>query len=587
MKILQSLAGRKGRKAQRRYGGMTMVYIIIIITVLSTLTAGILSLSTVQRNSELIHNNRNRAVYMAQAGANFAQYQLANGVTTESLGNKTYELGVAGSFTIESVTGNAVDGYRVRVRGNVNEGSAGEAHYLIAGVAIAGTPDDGPDISFENDMGDFLSPVVSNSAAITPNETAQTLTIGGDANYQFGSIWYTGDKFSENAGDPTSLGGCSGGACNFYRGFRLFYTIDMADNSQADGWTFSVINAALNDTHSTGGYGSYGEMIGYAGDSYHGSLGYCVDRNSHYADGTSRPCEGLIPPKFALEYDTWWNDSNKFCVGNCWNTWGFTSTASRRDNISPRASTYGTGKDGDSEDIVQLSFWGEDSVTDLLYCPTRCVHDAHESMDDNRHNRGGTGDNPRNYGDADADYGDHNINRSDLQPTLHDYLKTLNSTYENNWISAGTWAIRQEVIVHDNNYPTIDPTTVTVRTWMRICGTRNADNTWTLDSTDCASILDNPDSWYQNTRQAYNPANHEVGTKSYTLEQDITFTPEQWALIQRFYFGWTEATGGGKQNAVIRDFQLSFIRDYYAGIDSCHGETRGCTIVNDPGWPDD
>ncbi|THB62681.1 MAG: hypothetical protein D6E12_18910 [Desulfovibrio sp.] len=562
-------ASRPRRKGQ---SGSGLVYIIILISIVSALTAGVLSLSTSQRQTELTHNNRNRAVYLAEAGLNFVHMQLAAGIAPSTMVGNTYDLGSdRGKFRIESITGDIDSGYVVGVLGIANEGESWEANYRISGppmLVVSGeVEDDGPDISFDQDMEYFDSPVSSSPGAFVSNVPNQELSIGGSIYNSFGALWYRGDKFNENTGDPESIGGCDGGACNFYRGFRLFYTIDMTASSQADGWTFTIMNAANNDTGTTGGWSPLGELMGYSGDSYDESARRCVDE--HVMDnGTLRSCWGIVPPKFALEYDTWYNGCDRMCRSASWN--------SRCDRLETTSST--------GEDQVQFMYWGEDSVNDIQrYWYSSCLHGRHESCDDNRHNRGGSGDNPRNIGDSQWDYREHLIGRSDLEPGLQSHF---GSGYTN-WINEGVWAVRQEVVRADNPDPVTGSYTITLRAWMRYCGTHSG-GTWTDDpGGGCDSVLDTA---YENTRQGYNPSNHSIGVKDYTLEETFVLTASQWNDMQKFYFGWTESTGGATQDAYIREFQLSFIRDYYLGLDqycSLNGNAKGCTVDVDPDWPDD
>jgi outer membrane protein assembly factor BamB len=120
---------------------------------------------------------------------------------------------------------------------------------------------------------------------------------------------------------------------------------------------------------------------------------------------------------------------------------------------------------------------------------------------------------------------------------------------EDNWLKDGPWAVRMEVIRSD--VPNADGGyDYVLHTWVRQCNDSN-----------CSNVLG---TFFQDTRIEY-------AAKSPQLEQTINLDPTQ---FNRFLFGFTGAVAAGEsQNAVISEFQLSFIRP------------ADPIITTDPDWP--
>jgi outer membrane protein assembly factor BamB len=161
--------------------------------------------------------------------------------------------------------------------------------------------------------------------------------------------------------DTRSIGGqtgfCQDGRCLFGDGIRAFFV--MTFTGPGDGFTFSLLNAGNNTTTSVGGDFELGELMGYAGDSR-------LDNNSPtptYLDGTGN---GLRPPKMALEFDGFYNNSP---VGYCFDE----DTVNTGTRFDPAFS--GSGRDN-----VQYVFWGNRIS---LAAPCRGNSPLY---DDNRHN---------------------------------------------------------------------------------------------------------------------------------------------------------------------------------------------------------
>jgi outer membrane protein assembly factor BamB len=143
----------------------------------------------------------------------------------------------------------------------------------------------------------------------------------------------------------------------------------------ADGLTFALINGASNETSSIGGDIDSGELLGYAGDSRTVSNPTAA---TDFLDVTGasevQPSPGLHPPKIALEFDTYTNNSNhEFCSG------GAIVKDNRNDPLT------------DQQDALQYVFWGHTSLAmpcrDYTIVGSTPVAD-HPTYDDNRHDVG-------------------------------------------------------------------------------------------------------------------------------------------------------------------------------------------------------
>ncbi len=388
-----------------------------------------------------------------------------------------------------------------------------------------------PDISFEDDMPDFMDPIVTDPDAIVPNETEKQIDIGHMDYTEFGAIWYDGDKYSENVGDPNSVGGCVDGECNFYHGLRIFFTFEYNQASRADGFTFTVMNAFNNDRQSVGGHWQHGEMMGYAGPSLMQS-GACLDDNR---------CEGIEPPKMGVEFDNWFNTRHhtNYCSSNT------------RWDATEDLVTTDTG-----EDTVQFVFWGDDlnepSVNSML-----C---GHESYDDNAHNV------PRSlfpseWGDGGAPTA-ATSNSPGRSRDSNDYLSMddFSADYgdiswigNHNWFNYGFWAGRLEIHRDHNQTNANGNYNYLLKFWLRPCYDEEDNGTQT-PAANCTNVRG---TFFENTRFNYEPYNH-LSTEY--LNRTVELTPTHHEQFNRMLFGWTEATGGATQSAVFRDFQLSFIR---------------------------
>ena len=333
--------------------GSVLITLIVAMVLMAFLGLGIYSLYTSSTFSELLSNRNDNAYQLAKTGIRFAAD--TNGT-------------VLGDFLMPdnskkfSLTKN---GNQITSTGIVNTGTFLEARRVLQ-YTISGIPD----------PYHYLAPNASNvafpTAAIANDGT--TITLGGTTSpgvYQsYGAIWYNGNNANGN---------CSAGACSFGLGLRAYFEFTFPNNHKSgDGFTFAIMSALTNTNNRTGGFsktqypGSYkydqnntytsvagGELMGYAGPG-----------NTDASDG-----QGLRPPKMAVEFDTYLNNTNNTPV----------YLAGTRND--PNLGTYG--------DHLALMFWGDTNLTGntaaLTYSGggTRIL--PLSSFDDNRHGAGQTG----------------------------------------------------------------------------------------------------------------------------------------------------------------------------------------------------
>jgi len=176
--------------------------------------------------------------------------------------------------------------------------------------------------------------------------------IGSASSAQFATVWFK---------DTRAIGGekdfCQNGLCLFKDGIRAFFL--MTFTGPGDGFTFSLLNAGNNTAASVGGDFELGELLGYAGDGRTGT------NPATYITGTNH---GLQPPKMAVEFDGFYNNSQ---AGYCLDA----NSLKSGSRFDPAFS--GTSSGG--KDNVQYVFWGSRNP---VAAPCR----DNSLYDDNRHN---------------------------------------------------------------------------------------------------------------------------------------------------------------------------------------------------------
>jgi hypothetical protein len=287
-----------------------------------------------------------------------------------------------GHFTLDVLAQNADGSFAVAATGTALPDSPRQSTCRLPGTVSDAS---GP-ISFERDLEDFDLPVTSgtrDSNIVSVDLDNRVAVFGNNTQYAYGCLWYRGNR-----------NWCESGRCLFGKGLRAFFRFSFAPVPAGlacgDGFTFAVINAAENDASRSGGLVGMSELLGYAGP------------------GSTPDGRGLVPPKFAVEFDVYSNQGVK-----------------NPNRVDSRA-------DGEGGDHAALVFWGfeDDSGS--------CMSDGNAyacAQDDNRHSRQGeedvgrgvSGDMPRN-----------SQNRSGAG----DYAVQSGRP---DWLRSGTHAMRLEV----------------------------------------------------------------------------------------------------------------------------------------------
>ena len=191
-----------------------------------------------------------------------------------------------------------------------------------------------------------LNPI-GTTGFVTVDNDAKTIDIGSgldSGNVDFGAAWFKADM---NIGGKLDV--CKAGACEFGLGVRVFFTLEYSGTG--DGMTFALISAANNTTSSIGGDIDMGELLGYAGDSRKVSNPTAATDFLDVAGaGLTPPNPGLHPPKIALEFDSYNNNSYQaYCED------GTIVDNNRNDPLPWR-----------EKDALQYVFWGRTSLADAL-----------------------------------------------------------------------------------------------------------------------------------------------------------------------------------------------------------------------------
>ncbi|MCG6535325.1 MAG: hypothetical protein L7F78_11685, partial [Syntrophales bacterium LBB04] len=334
-----------GLKKQK---GAILVTLVIAMTLMAVLGAGIYSLTTSSSIGELLANQNDNAYDLARAGIRY-DIQNASGFGNNFPSTTFYMPDANHTFTISIVSG------VITSTGVVNAGTFLEARrVIVVDLTALGFTAPGNTINFASDFSSFGSPNVSNPSApanqqaIQANTSTDTINIGGGTNDASGALWYQGSS---------SAGNCVNGICPFSYGLRAYFEFtsaadwDINSTSSADGFDF-VVMSAVNNTRTTAGGAapgvSQGELMGYAGpDSTGDNL-------------------GIKPPKMAIEFDTYPNTGT-----------GDICSSNSRSDPSPFANH------------MALMFWGARAISAAC-----CSTYSKSSYDDNRHSAGGSGGDP-------------------------------------------------------------------------------------------------------------------------------------------------------------------------------------------------
>ncbi|QJT09106.1 type IV pilus modification PilV family protein [Oceanidesulfovibrio marinus] len=371
--------------------GFSLIYMVVALTVLSALAAGVMGLTTSSNYSEVADRYAIQARYAAISGLNYISGWNENYFDLEE---KTIQL------TDDS--GNVVSLIRFL---DVKEGQ--EPPYIntaeILGIAAPGTPHEsryklharffGADANYvgfleegttndddnSTDLKDFddFEVVVSdpNKEPIVKDYEKGRFTIGANQNSAFAAMTYAGNatmNFGEN--------NCTEGECQFRYGLRAFMTV-WYNKNDADGLVLTFFNGENNDWDSVGGHSTHGELIGYAGDS-------------RYQDGGWKfldpEMNGIQPPKIGFEIDNWGNYHPKICNdisdGNRWTTdydYPFNAMTGG-PNSGSRFDPGGHGVNG--VDHLAVDLWGLDQKYMCAYREfAATTAEGAQTFDDNTH----------------------------------------------------------------------------------------------------------------------------------------------------------------------------------------------------------
>ncbi len=340
------------------------------------------------------------------------------------------------------------------------------------------------------------------------------VNLGAGVYYTFGAVWYSGTKHGVNLF-------CIDGRCDFGLGLRSFFTIEF-DQRDADGFVFTIMNGVDNSPLDVGGDSELGELIAYAGDSrvYKNNPDDPLKPISHWVDPDR---DGIQPPKFGVEFDTYRNDGTCVCSSD-WSTGG-----GRKDPgvFYPR-------------EHLSFVYWGDDLETGCgsqFNCrkeisPTQSWTEAGlKTYDDNKH---GSGLNTATNNVFQA--------TSDLQKWY-----TISNYYE--------YAVRVEMhrsldAVDDNTDPNYGKYEYTNKVWVNRCSQStncaefvNVDKTlWDLEGDYEVNSTDNPGF------PTYYPA----------LEQTFYLEQADHEKLNTILVGFTEGTGAATQVAKIRNYKTVF-----------------------------
>jgi len=370
-----------------------------------------------------------------------------------------------------------------------------------------------------------MNTVVNTSSAISVDAASGTINLINSNNYASGSVWYA--NTTTNTCNP-----CTNGQCPFGIGFRAYFEfktqVDSSPRSDVggDGFTFAVVNAytATNTGGNTiadrGGVPTngfdIGSLLGYAGP------------------GDTEDKLGLTPPKFAVEFDLYPNNTADNTYAPC--------SSARNDNNH----SYDTnGANGSTSNHLALMFWGANPASTTMCDRNSAAGNTYPKapMDDTYHSAGdGSTSNPYNSAVSG--------NGSGLGGYYERSRSSNGGTY--NWMEDNKWhRARIEVIRNPTAY------TYQIKVWV--------DCETTSGSTTC------PAGEYVYFQDIYTPYNTCTGTCTGTvcsngtgscylpkINRTVTLTQTYSSMLDTILFGFTEGSGLVTQNVSIANFAVYF-----------------------------
>jgi hypothetical protein len=387
---------------------------------------------------------------------------------------------------------------------NANAGSASGASSSTTnksfGVTKLGKGGTGTTASTTNNDGSSaMAAVATTTPAATVDTNSGSITLINSESNSSGAIWYAGTTSSST----TVCNACSNGVCPFGFGFRAYFEFktSYADTSArsdvaGDGFTFAVMNSTNNTKTDRGGLpsnSSMGALLGYAGPG---------DTSS-----------GIEPPKFAVEFDLYPNNTSEtnFC------------SSGRYDN----AGSYDYyGSSGNTSNHIALMFWGR-NITGS--CRINGTYYSQASFDDNYH---GAGDGSTSY--------PYNSSLSGNGSGLGGYYERSRSANGNgtyNWMEDQVWhRVRIEVIRTPSSY------SYQVRTWVD-CETASGSSTC-----PASEYVD-----FQDLYSAYSNASYLP-----KIDRTVILSPTYSGNLDNILFGFTEGSGLVTQSITIANFAIYF-----------------------------
>lgn len=365
------------RPPRRTRGGASLLYVIASIVLLAALAAAIALFSGSSAASRATHATSLAAYYLALSGLNHAAaLSQAEREALRGGPGLTCDLG-SGSYTLAVLDRDAGGNHVVSSTGTFRAASCTLPDLI--------PPESGP-ITFGNDLEDFGPPVTSGDPSdniVSVDLDDRVAVFGNASQYSYGCLWYRGSREW-----------CESGKCLFGSGLRAFFRFSFvrlpAGVAAGDGFTFALVNATDNDATRSGGLVGMGELLGYAGP------------------GNTPDGRGLVPPKFAVEFDTYSNAGSTI------------------------PNTVNSRADGTGGDHAALVFWGMDDASGRCATTGRtyaCIYD------DNRHSRPGAEDVGLTVG------GDMPCNSRNA-PGSGDYAER---PAQPDWLRAAPHAVRLEV----------------------------------------------------------------------------------------------------------------------------------------------
>ena len=534
------------RKKNQR--GDILIGLIIAIIIAGVLGAGIYSLTTTSSFSEILDSNTDSAYELAKSGIRMGRSTGVPGTFNLPDANHTFTIAIVNNGTnwVITSTGTVNTGlwqtqrlitYAVPTSewllGNSSPSGStapNPSNIIINGPSSGGAPW-GPNTGTSEATG-------GSSNAVTVNTTSNTINLGGAVNDSYGSIWYNGTSLLNN---------CDNGACSFGSGSGLYVYFEYINSKEdytttstnsADGFTFAVISS-LNNRNITGGAPngiSMGELMGYAGPG---------NSTTVYPSTDPRYGLGIVPPKMAIEFDTFPNTAGNLCSS--------ANGGSRNDHNANTTDTSTTFRDH-----AALIFWGASSPSstsdavpilagEVLPSSGQCTIGAANypdaSFDDNVHGAGGTGGDPQNSSSTSS------------SGYYEGPLQTCNVNAPNtcNWLKDGyKYSIRIEINRLSLTSFTVN---VWVLSWNPNCSTANTCFSNAISPTGLTSqqILDFQDVLVPFTDNI--PA--QIAASNITIPASISGIYNAGAF-NTVFFGFTEATGEATQSITLGNINAFF-----------------------------